>query len=96
MCIRDSYYGDNVSYTNDLKDLGYTDSTFTTPKAFYVISARVCSDSEDNDTPLAFPLTQCVELIATAQNNQASDGNLVINSYGRQDRRLPDGSLTDW
>ena len=92
MDAQERYYGDNVTYTTDLKDLGYSASTFTTENSRYVISAQACKDSGGAN----MALTQCIELLATAKDKQASDGNLVVNTTGRQDRILSDGTTSHW
>ena len=89
---QERYYADNVTYTTDLKNLGYSASTFTTENSRYVISAQACQDSGGAN----IALTQCIELLATAQAGQADDGNLIVNTAGRQDRILTDGTTSHW
>jgi len=84
---QERFYTDRMTYTANLTDLGLADP-FITPRGDYQITARVCA--------AATPLTQCVELIATAINAQAEDGNLVVNTRGRQERILPDNSVVSW
>lgn len=79
MDAQERYYADNVSYTTDLSDLGYTSATILSEKELYKITARACG---------ADPLSQCIELIAEGQDKQAKDGDLIINSRGRQERVL--------
>jgi len=83
---QERFYNDNVTYTTNLSDLGYPGNTVTTEKEKYVISARQCQGAG---------LTQCIELIATAQGVQAQDGNLIINTRGRQERALG-GNILEW
>lgn len=79
MDAQERYYADNVSYTTDLSDLGYSSQSIMSDKELYKITARACgSDS----------LTQCIELIAEGQGKQAKDGDLIMNSRGRQERVL--------
>lgn len=88
MDAEERYYADNVTYTTDLTELGFSTST---TKGLYTIKARACTSSAGT----SMALTQCIELYATAVGNQASDGDLVMNSLGRQERIL--GSQTyDW
>ncbi len=86
------FYTDNVTYTTDLTDLGLSSSSYTTTNGHYVIIARACEDSSGS----AMALTQCIELYATAQGSQADDGDLVVNTLGRQDRILSDGTVKEW
>jgi len=87
---QERYYTDNVTYTDDLTDLGISDP-YITPKGIYSITARQCTNNGST-----LPLTQCVELLATAQNSQSEDGNLVANTIGTQQRVLTDGTVQDW
>lgn len=86
MEAQERYYADNVTYATDLKDLGYSTTTLTTEQERYVISAQACGSA---------PLTQCVELVATAQDTQALDGNLIMDSRGKKERKLG-GSTYKW
>ena len=83
MEAQERYYADNVTYTTDLKELGYSSTSLTTKQERYVISAQACGSA---------PLTQCVELVATAKDTQALDGNLIMDSRGKKERKL--GSST--
>lgn len=82
MNAQERFYNDNVTYTTDLTNLGFAATTFATSKGFYSIQARACTDSAGN----AVAITQCVELLATAQGDQATDGNLVMDTRGKQQR----------
>lgn len=72
-----NYYARNMSYTDELKDdLKYTADTVITDDGRYSIVAKVC------DGPLSGDIANCVQLTATAQGAQISDGDLTINSAG--------------
>jgi len=88
---QERFYNDNVTYTTDLSDLGFTGTTLTTSKRVYNIQARACTDSGG----ATLPITQCIELRATAQGNQVEDGNLVLDSMGKQ-QRIVGSETRDW
>lgn len=90
MDAQERFYTDRVTYTTDLTDLGMNDP-FITPRGDYSVEARQCTQGGNN-----LPLSQCVELVATALDAQAADGNLITNTLGRQDRVLPDNSVVSW
>lgn len=79
MNAQERFYADNMSYADDLKDLGMASSTYTTPKGHYKISVEKCTGME---------YTQCVQLKATAQDSQAKDGDLIFNTAGKQVRKV--------
>lgn len=90
MDAQERFYTDRITYTANLTQLGLTDP-FVTPRGDYRITARRCTQGANT-----LPLTQCVELLATALGSQVADGNLVTNTLGRQDRILPDNSVVSW
>ena len=70
---QERYYTEEMSYTTDLTDLGFSVANPTSQNSNYAISAAQCgSDS----------LNRCVQLTAVAQGPQAADGNLTLNSRG--------------
>lgn len=70
---QERYYTEEMSYTTDLTDLGFSVANPTSQNSNYAISAALCgSDS----------LNRCVQLTAVAQGPQAADGNLTLNSRG--------------
>lgn len=81
---QERYYADHISYTSDLTNLGLSDP-YITPNRHYSIKAAACGTA---------PLNQCVQLTATAQGNQAKDGNLIADTRGKQERN--DGSVKGW
>lgn len=87
---QERYYTDNVTYTDNLSDLGLT-NPYKTPDGYYSIAARQCTINGS-----AVALTQCVELVATPQGSQTSDGTLIANTVGTQQRVLPDSTVADW
>jgi Tfp pilus assembly protein PilE len=69
-----------------MTDLGYTNAgSFETPDGWYDVSAAACGGG----------LAQCVELTATAQDDQANDRceNFVLDSRGQ---RSVSGSGNCW
>ena len=90
MDAQERFYTDRITYTTDLTDLGLVDP-FISPQGDYSITARQCTQGGAN-----LPLSQCVELVATALAAQAEDGNLITNTLGRQDRILPDNTVVAW
>lgn len=90
MDAQERFYTDRITYTTDLTALGLADP-FISPQGDYSITARQCTQGGAN-----LPLSQCVELVATAQAGQVEDGNLVTNTLGRQDRILPDNTVVAW
>lgn len=81
MQAQERFYGDNGTYTEDLSELGFGGATFTTDSGRYELGADGCG----ND----IPLTQCVQVGAVAQGNQAPSGDLLTNSRGQQWRLVP-------
>ena len=75
-----NYYARNITYTNDLSELGYTLSggQMETEGGRYKISAASCA------APLSTQISVCVQLTATPQGIQATDGTLVANSGGEK------------
>lgn len=93
MAAQERYYGDNVTYTNKLALLGLsvtgssTSAYIETRDKRYRITASLCTDLE---------LTQCIQLTATPQSVQVTDGTLIMNSMGVQTRTLADGTVENW
>ncbi|MBC6429262.1 MAG: type IV pilin protein, partial [Cellvibrionales bacterium] len=71
MARQERHYNNNFppTYTADLTALGYATSPATTEKGHYEITAAACN------TDIAL----CVQLTATPQGNQATDGPLTLN-----------------
>lgn len=90
MDAQERFYTDRITYTTNLTQLGLA-NPFITPRGDYSIAARNCTQGGAN-----LPLTQCIELVATALGAQAADGNLITNTLGRQDRILPNNSVVSW
>lgn len=74
MRAQENFFANEFTYTTDLTDLGY-DAAPESSSGKYIISASDCSGD---------PLTQCVSLTATAQQGQAADGNLTLDSRGNR------------
>ena len=86
---QERYYSDQLSYTTDLSDLGYSAATTTIVDGGttrYTITASTCSSGT---------ISQCVQLTATPANVQAGDGKLVADSIGNRTRAVGSDSY-DW
>ncbi|KEQ15022.1 type IV pilin protein [Endozoicomonas numazuensis] len=73
---QERYFTEQLTYTDDLSDLGYTlngSNEVESENGHYLISAAACS---------SLTITQCVVLTAAPQGVQASDGDLTLNSRG--------------
>ena len=74
---QERYFANNLSYTTDLKDLGYAVSNALTSEGkHYQITATTCG------TPYSNQIKKCVKLQAVAVGSQTSDGDLTFNSAG--------------
>ena len=82
---QERFYANNMEYADDLKDLGLPNSTMNSNRGLYVISVEKCT---------GMGYSQCVQLRAKAQGNQAADGDLLFNSAGKQ-ARVVGGSEVD-
>lgn len=80
MQIQQKYFSNNNTYTTDLiNDLGFDNAgggAVASENDAYSISAALCDPGT--------PITQCVELTATALGPQTSDGNLTVNSLNQK------------
>ncbi|MFK0573905.1 type IV pilin protein [Endozoicomonas sp.] len=75
---QERYFTDELTYTADLSDLGYTTLTggaVESENGSYQITAAVCTGQTIN---------QCVLLTATPQGVQAGDGDLTLDSQGNR------------
>ena len=72
-----NFFSRNMTYAADLTKLGYAAEPVITGDGFYSIEADTCGGAFGG-------ITACVKLTATAQNRQASDGDLIINSTGKR------------
>lgn len=71
MAKQERYYTDHNTYTSDLTDIGYgAAANVDTTEGYYKVKAESCGSG----------LTACVKLTATAQGDQANDGNLTLDS----------------
>jgi len=84
---QERYFLANRQYAADLTTLGLDDDNLD--NAFYSISARQCTNDDGNAVSLAI----CVELIAEGIDDQAEDGDIVVNTIGRSEL-LVDGTDT--
>lgn len=70
---QERFYINNMTYTTDLTDLGYSVSTgVSSEEEHYKVSVAACGTG----------IAQCVNLIAKGQDDQAKDDDLEINSQG--------------
>ena len=83
---QERYYANQFppTYADDLKKLGFANTTFETENGHYAITAGTCGTGSS-----APAITACVQLTATAQGAQTDDGNLTLDSRGNKTR---DGS----
>mgnify|MGYP005997264207 CR=1 FL=1 len=82
MRAQEDYFANNYTYTTNLTDLDYS-ATVVTDGGRYAITAQNCTGEL---------ISACVELKATAQNGQQTDGNLILDSIGNRKR----GSISSW
>lgn len=81
MSAQERYFSNEVSYTTDLSDLGYSASSgVESSEGHYKISASACSGST---------IAQCVLLTAVPQGPQEVDGKLTLNSRGTKTGNWP-------
>lgn len=90
LSAQERFYNDNSGqYTTNLKKLGMRvngSGKFVSNEERYLIYAQSCD---------GFGLDICIEVIAQAQGVQTNDGNLIVNSMGRQDR-IANGKTLEW
>jgi len=81
MRSQENFFANSYTYTDDLRNLGFTSNPANTSNGNYSVIATECSGTLD--------LTQCVLLIASPLGSQIDDGPLTLNSRGA---RSHDGS----
>ncbi len=86
MNSQERHYTTDNTYTNDMTDLGYANDPFTTDGGWYQVDGVACG---------AGGVGECIQLTATAQNDQTKDacGNFTLNSRGQ---RSASGSGDCW
>lgn len=88
---QERWFTQNDTYTTDLTgDLGYPADPIPSDDGWYEVTARTCG--------AGIALTQCVQLVAEAQNDQTNDdcARLVMDSTGdRSANDVPGGGGTD-
>lgn len=82
MRAQEDYYATYYTYTATLANINYA-GTVSTESGSYIITAAKCGSDD---------LDECINLIGTPQDNQASDGTLQLNSRGTRYR----GTDTTW
>lgn len=76
MQAQERFFMNNLTYTTNLADLGFSvSSDLPTENGHYQVNAGQCGTDA---------LTECVEIVATAQGSQVADGNLSYNSRGEK------------
>ncbi|AHK15055.1 MULTISPECIES: type IV pilin protein [Thalassolituus] len=91
MNAQERYFTDNRSYTTNLGTGGLGISASANAAVVsndYSITAQQCKDTNG----VNINLTLCIELKATAGGNQTADGNLYMNTQGRQERIVNEGA----
>ncbi len=91
LAAQEEFRRDNLTYTLDLTDLGLPNNPYTTPSRRFIISAVPC-----NVNGAVLPITQCVELQAIGQDEQADDGDVIFNTLGTRNHRFRDGIIEEF
>ena len=91
LAAQEEFRRDNLTYTLDLTDLGLPNNPYTTPNRRFIISAVPC-----NVNGAVLPITQCVELQAIGQNEQAFDGDVIFNTLGTRNHVIPGGIIEEF
>lgn len=91
MNAQERYYTDNRTYVTNLGTGGLNigpDADDPLISGNYSITAQQCQNAGGAN----ISLTLCIELKATATGNQVDDGNLYLNTQGRQERVVKEGT----
>lgn len=80
------HFRENSTYVTDLRELGYPAATEKSANEFYMVTAEPCETG----------ISKCVKLTANASLEQQVDGSLTLDSVGRKERVLSNGSVKDW
>mgnify|MGYP000655988280 FL=1 len=75
MRAQENFFANDFTYTTNLTDMSYSDPQVT-ESGRYSIRASVCE--------VGIALTTCIKLTASAQNGQADDGDLTLDSLGNR------------
>ena len=95
MNAQERFYTDNQTYTPNLGTGGLAIGPAANNPLIagdYSIAAQQCTDAGGAN----ISLTLCIELKATASGNQEEDGNLYLNSQGRQERVVNEGDSDEY
>jgi type IV pilus assembly protein PilE len=95
MNAQERYYTDNRTYTINLGTGGLNIGPAANSPLVsgdYSITAQQCKDAGGTN----ISLTLCIELKATASGNQVDDGNLYLNTQGRQERVVNEGASDEY
>ncbi len=71
MARQERYFSENNTYTTNMKKLGYTADPVVSDNGHYKVDGVACAGNT---------IAQCVKLTADAQGEQASDGDLTLDS----------------
>lgn len=74
MAQQERYFTEQLTYEQDLTNLGYSADPMLSEGGHYSIAADLCTGS--------LPITRCVNLTATPQGVQAADGDITLDSRG--------------
>lgn len=102
MELQERFFVDNFIYTTDLDGgqgvgLGYSSDpvviSYNGTPAFRITASNCPNGAPYQDNP---GLNRCVILTATAQGDQADDGDLLIDNRGRKEHNFAGTILRDW
>lgn len=71
---QEQFYRRNLTYTNDLTELGYTGAVAVESGRYQIAQPAACGSS----------IRRCVELTATSQDKQGANDNLTLTSRGEK------------
>lgn len=91
LAAQEEFRRDNLTYTLNLTDLGLPNNPYTPPGGRFIISAVPC-----NINGAVLPITQCVELQAIGQDEQADDGDVIFNTLGTRNHIMPGGIIREF
>jgi len=97
--LQERYYIDNFSYADDMKKLGFNvpdGSAYTYEYQgidAFTVKVELCVGAQYPDNPA---ITRCYILDAKSKGDQADDGDLLLDSRGRQEHNYAGAILRDW
>ena len=78
---QENHYRNNLTYSTNLSDIGYSNSSAESETGLYLVTASTCATGS---------IRRCILLTATAQDRQAGDGNFTLNSRGERSANWPE------